>query len=131
MVDLRRDGEQVRQAWRSSGDSHVPLPLAAALALHEAHGGAADVVAELEYEDALNLAAAALSRLVSIYTIDERTRLPVPAMLNLATGRFRAGASVYERRNGRPMTSLVVLREHVPAAMDMIKATGIPFRFRG
>lgn len=129
MVDLRKDGEQVKEAWRSSGDSHVPLPLAAALAFHEAHGGAHAAVPQPEYEDALDLVAAALSRLVTIYTIDERTKLPVSAQLNLGTGRFRYGATVYEHGNGKAVTSLVVRREQLPAAMEVIKATGIPFQF--
>jgi hypothetical protein len=131
MVDLRSDGEQVRQAFCESDAPHVPLPLAAAMAFHEAHPAPAAVVPQLEYDDALNLTAAALSRLVAIYRIDERTRRPVEHSLNLTAGRFRDGAAAYESKNGRRMTSLLVLREHLPTAMALIKATGIPFHFDG
>lgn len=129
MVDLRKDREQVRQAWRASEASHVPLALAAALAFHEAHPGPAGVVPQPDYDDALNLTAAALSRLVAIYAIDERTCRPVAHSLNLAIGKFRDGAAVYEGEHGRRVTSLLVRREHLPSAMALIKSAGIPFHF--
>lgn len=131
MVDLRRDRDQVRKIWRSIADSHVPLPLAAALAFHEVHGGAASIVARVEYEDGLDLAAAALSRLVTIYAIDEGTRNPVPARFDLGAGRFRHGATTYERADGTTMTPLLVQREHLAPAMELIRSTGIPFQLAG
>lgn len=123
-------GEEIRRAWLAAEGPHVPLPLAAAWAFHEAHDALPAAMPRLEYEDALDLIAAALSRLVALYTIDERTQEPVPARFNLATGRFRGGATVYERKyGGRTMSSLVVQREQLPAALQVIKATGIPFHF--
>lgn len=129
MVDVRKDGEYIRELWRTSDGSHVPLSLAATLAFHEAHDGAGASMPEPEYDNALDLAAAALSRLLTVYTIDQHTRRPVSAPVSLATGRFRYGATVYEHSNGRATTSLMVQREEVAAAMEVIKATGIPFQF--
>jgi hypothetical protein len=130
VVDLRDDCEQVKKIWRSCADVHVPLSLAAALAFHEAHGSAT-VVPQREYEDGLNLAAAALSRLVTIYAIDERTRTPVSARCDLGTGRFRHGASTYEHADGTTMTPLVVPRDHLATAVELIRSTGIPFQLAG
>ncbi len=109
----------------------MPLPLAAALAFHEAYRSADRILPRPEYDDALNLTAAALSRLISIYTIDERTRTPVVARLNLRSGKFRDGAAVYEHRMGNAMTSLLVRREQLLPAVEIIKSTGIPFRSEG
>lgn len=130
MVDLWRDCEQVRKLWHSSADTHVPLPLAAALAFHEAHGSPT-VVPLLEYEDGLDLAAAALSRLVPIYAIDEGTRLPVPGHFNLGAGKFRHGATTYELADGTAMTPLVVPRDPLATAVELIRSTGIPFELAG
>jgi hypothetical protein len=130
MVDLRRECEQVRKLWHGSADAHVPLPLAAALAFHEAHGSAT-VVPQVEYEDGLDMAAAALSRLVTIYAIDECTRLPVSAHFDLGTGKFRHGATTYELTDGTTMTPLLVARDHLETAVDLIRATGIPFQLAG
>lgn len=130
VVDLRRDCEQVRKIWCSSADSHVPLSLAAALAFHEAHGSVT-AVPEREYEDGLDLAAAALSRLVTIYALDDSTRQPVPGHFDLGAGKFRHGATVYELADGGTMTPLVVQREHLETAVALIRSTGIPFQLAG
>jgi len=130
VVDLRRDCEQVKKVWRSCVDVHVPLPLAAALAFHEAHGSVT-VVPQLEYEDGLDLAAAALSRLVTIYALDNGTRQPVPGHFDLGAGKFRHGASVYELADGSTMTPLVVQRAHLAPAVALIGSTGIPFQLAG
>lgn len=128
MVDLRADGDKVRKLWRGSEALHVPLSLAAALAFHESYGGPDAIMQRLDYDDALDLIAAALSRLVTIYKVDESTRSPVSVQLNLGSGKFRHGATVYEYRNGRALGSLMVQRAHVPAAVELIKAVGIPFQ---
>jgi len=129
MVDLRKDGEHVRQMWRTSDDAHVPLRLAAALAFHEAHGAAEALMSGEDYHNALDLTAAALSRLLMIYTISERTGLPLPARLGMTGGRFRDGATLYQHTDGGAVTSLSVLREDLPAAIRVIKTAGMPFHF--
>lgn len=131
MVDLRVDCEHVRKLWRGSADSHVPLSLAAALAFHEARNGAPSIVARVEYEDGLDMAAAALSRLVTIYAIDNGTRQPVAENFDLRSGRFRQGATVYELADGRTLAPLVVQREHLAPAVELIRSTGIPFQLAG
>src|SRR5690606_33143432 len=95
VVDLRHDCEQVRELWRSRADSHVPLALAAALAFHEARDQHSALMPRAEYEDALNLTAAALSRALTIYAVNRHSGIPVPARFDLGAGRFRCGASAY------------------------------------
>ena len=127
VVDLRHDCEQVRELWRSRADSHVPLALAAALAFHEARDQHSALMPRAEYEDALNLTAAALSRALTIYAVNRHSGIPVPARFDLGAGRFRCGASAYEPSSGNALTSLVVQREDVPRTLALIKSAGIPF----
>jgi len=129
MVDLRKDYEEITEKWRSSDEPHVPLPLAAALTLHEVQDDKELLVPQPEYEGALNLVAAALSRFLPIYVIDGRAKDPVPVQLSLAAGRFRDGATRYERNGGQALRSLVVSREDVPAAMEAVKAAHILIDF--
>jgi hypothetical protein len=127
VVDLRRDSEQVSELWRGSADSHVSLALAAALAFHEARDHHPVLLSRADYEDALDLTAAALSRALTIYALDRASGVPVSTRFDLRAGRFRCGASVYEQWGGDALTSLVVLRDDVPRALALIKSAGIPF----
>lgn len=129
-VDLREYGEDVRRAWRAlEGGSHVPLALAAALAFHETYDRGRDCITRRDYEDGLDLMAAALSRLITVFRIDEQTRLPVPVRLDLGAGRFRNGASTYENHRARTaLHPLLVLRAELPAAVDRVKGIGVPFK---
>ncbi len=129
MVDLRKDSQQIRDAWHSSDHPHVPLSLAAALVFHEAHKAAQAFITEPDYDDALNMSAAALSCVVDIYAIHPRTGQATPVNLSLKAGRFADKGSAYRRRNGGTVTSLVVSREHIPTAIGLVSAAGIPFQF--
>jgi hypothetical protein len=56
--------------WRISQEAFVALPVAAAMAFHAAQGSSAKAIASpQDHDDALNIAASALSRLLSIYTV--------------------------------------------------------------
>ena len=129
MVDLRSESEHIRNAWQSSDEPHVPFPLAAALAFHEACPAAHAFIARPDYDDALNLAAAALSCVLNVYALHPRTRQTIPIEVNLKAGRFVDGGEAYRRRAGRTITSLVVRRDDVAAAVSLVKAAGIPFHF--
>jgi hypothetical protein len=126
LVDLQRCREQARDAWRSSADSHVPLPLAAALAFHAGEEGAKALLPARDYDAALNSAAAALSRLVAVYAIGENSKLPAVIPIDLGSGRFRDGGALYERRRGPRVTSLVVARAQLEPALEFIRRAGLP-----
>lgn len=131
MVDLQRCRERAREAWRSSAGSHVPLPLAAALAFHAGQEGANAQLPARDYDAALNVAAAALSRLLAVYAIGENPQLPVVIEVDLGSGRFRDGGALYERRLGSRITSLVVARAQLAPALEFIRAAGLPFLLPG
>ena len=123
LVDLQRCSEQALEAWRSSAD-YVPLPLAAALAFHAGQECANGLLPERNYEVALNLAAAWLSRRVAVYVIGDSKLL---AVLDITPGgRFRDGGTVFEHRAGGCITSLCVTRTELAPAVEYIRRAGPP-----
>ncbi len=114
--------EQARQAWQA-GEPYVPLALAAALALHEA--AVQQRMPLPDSPEALDLAAAALSRVVTICALHPRTRHVVPLEIDLASGRFADGATLYKRRYGAAVEALVVRRDEVDGAMDLVREAGL------
>jgi hypothetical protein len=69
--DVRLDRERARteELLQSAQDAHVPLAVAAAIAFHQVQGNTRAIVSRQDYDDALNLAAAALSRLIPLYAV--------------------------------------------------------------
>lgn len=128
MVDLREDYQRVERLWHGIKEDHLPLSLAAAWALHRVHRHEQLVVPRVEYDSVLNLIAAGLSRLLKIYTLDERS-LPVPVEVPLAAGRFHDGATRFERSNGHTLAPLVVRRDDLPRAVRTMATARLPVQF--
>jgi len=86
-VRLEAEAARATALLQSAHDYYVPLPVAAAIAFHQAHGSSKAIVSRDDYDDALNLAGAALSRLVTIYVLRDARRA---AFRSRATLRARA-----------------------------------------
>jgi hypothetical protein len=115
--------------WRIGQESFLSLSTAAALAFHQAQGGSARAILSREdHDDALNIAASALSRLTPIYVMDEAARAPVAVKLDVANGRFRRGATEFHRRDGTVVVAMTVRRGDLTAALSHLKRVGVPFR---
>ena len=116
------------QEWRITQETHVALAVAAAMAFHEAQGRSTGAIRSRgDHDDALNIAASALSRLLTIYTIDEATRGRVAVKLDVLAGRFVRGATEFRRSNGSIVGSMSVRRGDLTSALSLIKRVGIPF----
>jgi hypothetical protein len=76
---------------------------------------------------ALNLAAAALSRLLPIYTVDAQSPRLVRAEIDVGSGRFRDGATLYEHSDGTRVMPLFVTRNEVAAAVELVRDAALPF----
>ncbi len=115
--------------WRISQESFVALSAAAAIVFHQAQGRSARAVASaVDHDDALNIAASAISRLVEIYVVDEAARTRTPTRLDLINGRFVRGATEFRRIDGTTVRSMSVKRTDLTSALSLIKRVGIPFR---
>jgi hypothetical protein len=128
MVDLTEDQRQVKEKWRRLDTPHVALSLAAALTFHRIHRDKDVLVPRPEYDTVLNLIAAGLSRLLRIYMLDERA-VPVPVDVPLGAGKFRDGARRFERNSGHSVGPLVVRRDELAGAIQVVKESHIAFPF--
>ena len=111
------------------GNTFIPLAVAAAITFHQVQGNARAIVSRQDYDDALGIAAAALSRLVSIYTtLDPREgRVAVP--VDLTKQHFVHGATELRSADGSSMRDLSVQRGEMLSAISLIKRAGLPFSF--
>jgi hypothetical protein len=126
VVDLRRDCEQVEELWTRSQESWLPLPVAAAFTFHQTRRNVANMLFPEEYANALNIAAAALSCVVTIYTPDGRgAQVPVP--IDLAKQRFCEGASRIHCSDGTVYEPLSVARGDVVPALVAIERSKIDY----
>ena len=126
MVDLRRECEQVEEIWTRSQTSWVPLAVAAAFTFHQTRRDLAKVLFPEEYANALDIAAAALSRLIAIYTPDGRG-VPVPVPINLASQKFRDGATKVQCADGTLLSPLDIVRRDLLPALVAIERANIDY----
>jgi len=97
----------------------LPLPAAAALTFHWTCRAREDPLSGIEYDGALDIAAAALSRLVQIYTLDAEGA-PVTVTVDLARQRFHSGAREVLRADGTVLSPLGMVRGDLPRALATI-----------
>ncbi len=103
----------------SSKGAFLPLPAAAALTFYRTCRRREDPLSRLEYDGALDIAAAALSRLVPIYTLDAGGT-PVAVNVDLARQRFHGGAREVLRADGTVLSPLGMVRSDLPRALATI-----------
>lgn len=114
--------------WRVGQESFVALSAAAAMAFHEAQDRSTRaILSPHDHDDALNIAASALSRLVAIYVVDEATRTCAVVKLDVVNGKFVRGGTEFRRHDGSTVSSMTVKRADLTSALSLIKRTGIPF----
>ena len=126
MVDLRQECEQVEEIWTRGQESWVPLSVAAAFTFHQTRRKVANLLFPDEYANALDLAAAALSCVIPIYT-PGGSGLPVPVPINLASQKFRGGATKLQCADGTVLSPLDVVRGDLLPALIAIERAGIEY----
>ena len=129
VVNLEVERLRIEKRWREAEDEYVPLALAAATALHETLRGDSRDISAADYDDALNLTAVALWRLVSLYTLDEAQRR-VAFRFDLRTDRFARSATEVRSRHGTTVAPLLVNRSEAVSAFHVIRQSGLPIDFR-
>ena len=129
-VRLEAEAERATALLQSAHDYYVPLSVAAAIAFHQAHGSTKTIVSRDDYDDALNLAGAALSRLLTIYVLSDARQGRVPLTIDLTSSRFGRGATELQI-GAQTVFELSVSRHDLLAALALIKRAGLPLMFRG
>lgn len=121
MVDLSADRARVAQLWDGGGVSRVPLCVAAAFTFHRTRRNSEEALPRIEYAQALDIAAVALSRLAPIYTVHGR------AVIDLARQRFQGGAAEVRSIDGSILAPLSIERGDVLPALQKIERLGIEY----
>ena len=125
---LEEESARIREIWRVSEDTFVPLPVAAAIAFHQAHGSTRAIATRADFDDALNIAASAIARLIPVYVPHE----PQPLGIDLARQSFARGATELRPSDGAaPLRELRVRRADLLEALALIRRRGVPFSFAG
>ncbi|HZM34451.1 MAG TPA: hypothetical protein VFC18_08135 [Burkholderiales bacterium] len=128
-VRLEQEKQRTEDLLQNASDAYIPLAVAAALAFHQAHGNTRAIVNRRDYDDALNIAAAALSRLIPLYTLRAPRQGRVPVAVNLVHQRFQRGATELHGDDGSVMRALSVRRSDLVSALSLVKRAGLGFAF--
>ena len=128
-VQLDVEADRASAQWQQRADDlYWPLAVAAAVTFHQIHRSTKAFIIREDYDDALNLAAAALSRLIPIYTLRDPRRGREPVKVDLTRSQFARGATQL-RGAGETVEDLSVSRRDRLSALSLIKRTGLPFSF--
>lgn len=115
--------------WRARQSMHVPLAVAAAITFHQVHGNTKAIAGRTDYDDALNIAASAISRLIPVYELSDPREGRKPLAIDLVKARFVRGATELRSLDGQAIRGLTVLRSEFASALSLIKRTGLPYSF--
>jgi len=126
VVDLQSDSAKIEQMWRGSQERCVPLSVAAAFTFHQTRRSNEVRLSPNDYARALDIAAAALSCIVPIYTLDERGER-IPVCMNLARQRFCGGATRIQCLDGAVFAPLAIVRSDVPPVLPAIQRAEIDY----
>lgn len=127
-LSLEVERLRTESLWRSMLGQHVPMSVAAATTFHQVHGSTRAIVSRRDYDDALNIAASALSSLVPVYALDAGQRR-VELAVNLVQQRFALGATQLRSADGNVVDHLSVERADLLFALTIVKRAGLPFSF--
>lgn len=128
-AELEAESARIHALWARLQGAHVPLAVAAAMTFHQVHGNTKAVVTRPDYDDALNIAASALARLVPIYARRNPAEPWTAVELHPAAQRFARGATELRSNDGGRLRGLSVKRSDLLSAISLIKRTGLPFAF--
>ena len=127
-IHLEVESERTNALLQRVEHNDLPLHVAAAITFLQAYGGKNAVISQSDYDDALNIAAAALSRLIPVYTLREPWEGRVVLAVDLTEARFARGATEL-RSSGETVGELSVRRHELVSALSFIKRMGQPFAF--
>jgi len=129
-VRLEIESQRTAALLQRVDNGYFPLAVAAAIAFHEAHRSATTCVSRQDYDGALDIAAAALSRLLPVYTLRDSRGERATLVVDLTRAQFARGATEL-RGQGETVGELSVARGDLVSALSLIKRIGLPFSFPG
>jgi hypothetical protein len=128
-ISLEVERLRAHASWRANVAEYVSLPTAAAVAFHQTDGNSKATVGFEDYDKALNIAAAALSRLIPLFTAKNAREARVAITVDLLRQRFTLAATRLIDNDGTNFTDLWVRRSDLMSALSLIRRVGLPFSF--
>ena len=130
LLSLEVERLRTENLLRAIDEHDVPIAVAAATAFHQIHPTTRTIVNRNDYDEALNIAASAISRLVTVYTIGTVTRKRVEIPVDLTTRAFARGATQLRSMDGSGVIEkLFVRRSDLLFAVSALKRAGVAFAF--
>lgn len=127
LVSLDIELARVDGMLKHAQGEFVDLALAAAAAFHQANSKSRERITRGDYDDALNVAATAISRLIPVYSSENPRREPVTVPVDITRERFATGATELRSGDGCSVTRLSVRRSDLPSALPLIRRAGVQF----
>jgi len=124
VVSLVPERARVDELLDEARGEYVDLAIAAASLFHHVYRSPQDALPRRDYEVALNIAAAALSRLLIVYTLENPDAERV-AISRGQLGRFASGATEMNCQDGRRIERLSVRRSEMLSAISFIGRAGL------
>ena len=124
VVSLDLERARIEHELQHAADGRVPLPVAAAGAMHLVCRNTHDLIARSAYDDALNIAAVAISRLVPVFALTDPRQVEEVLGIDVNRERFANGATELRRLDGRKITRLFIRRSDMLSALAFIRRTG-------
>jgi len=128
VIRLEIESQRTNALLQRLDNPYFPLAVAAAIAFHQAHSSALTCVSQRDYDGALDIAAAALSRLIPVYTLREPQGRRVTVVVDLTRARFARGATEL-RSAADTVGELSVARNDLVSALSLVKRIGLPLSF--
>ena len=117
--------------WRHSGQAYLPLSVAAAAAFHAVHHGTKAIANRNDYNDALNIAATTLARLIPIYVVEDPRKGREAVNVDPTADSFTRGATRLRRRDGTLVSDMSVLGSDLRSAVAQLRSAGLPLFLAG
>jgi hypothetical protein len=99
----------------------VPLSVAAAAAFHAVHHSTKAIRNFRDYNDALEIAATALARLIPVYTVEDARKGRKAVPIDLTSDSFTRGATRLRRRDGTSVSEMSVLASDLHTALAQLR----------
>jgi hypothetical protein len=127
IVSLDLERARVEQMLQHALGRRVPLAIAASSAIHMVSRNTHDMIARGDYDDALDIAAVAISRLVPVFACAHPREGEEALAIDITRERFANGATELRRSDGQKITALFIRHSDMLSALSLIKRTGLLF----
>ena len=127
LVSLDLERARVEQILQGARGRRVPLAIAASSAIHIVSRNAHDMIARGSYDDALDIAAVAIARLIPVFALAHPCEGEKALAIDVTREHFANGATELRCSDGQTITALFIRHSDMLSALSLIQRTGLLF----